>query len=135
MARVPNLTDVYHQVAGWGLGAVAALAFALGLRRRLRGLWPLVFLVFLATASTLSSMPVASMIEGLRIGKRTPINAWCLDSVQFYIAFVAIGAGAILVAAAWDAFRRAPTDALHWTGVAAWLAIAIMQIVVYVSLM
>ncbi len=131
MAKSPNLTEVYHQATGWGLGVLASLAFCWHLRRRLPWHWLAVFLGFLLAAMILAGGHLLTAIQVHRTGNIRVIGQWCRRSVHVYGAAIGLCALAVLAAAIWDLRRRSSTDGLHWLGICAWLAIALIQIIIY----
>jgi hypothetical protein len=131
VASSPSNYDIYHQVAGWGAGAVASLAFFWYLRRRLPWPWLAVFLGFFLTAVTLSAGHFFYIYHSRFTKSRSGLLAWCSLSVHVYAAFLLLCSFAILAAAAWDLRCGRRTDGLHWIGIAVWLAIATIQIVTY----
>jgi hypothetical protein len=127
LARQPELAHLYSQATGWGLGAVAALAFSWHLRRRLARPWLAVFLAFLSVASILSGGAIFALVHLYRSGWAVP-RAWGHDSLRVYASGVLLCTLAIVAALARDAARRSPTDGLHRMGVSLWLGIAAVQL-------
>ena len=131
LSRIADVIGVYHQAVGWGLGAAAAFALSWQLRRRLPWPWLAVFLVFFLTAVTLSGGHTRSLLLVHRTSTLTPIGPWCRLSAVVYGRFVLLGATVMLGAAAWDVWKRSPTDGLHWAGVSAWMIAAAVQYAAY----
>ena len=77
MAKSPNLTEVYHQATGWGLGVLASLAFCWHLRRHLPWHWLAVFLGFLLAAMILAGGHLLDRHPGASYGKHSVIGPWC----------------------------------------------------------
>ncbi len=132
LAFAPNLVGVYHQVTGWGLGALASLAFLVGLRRRLGWHWLSVFLVFFAASALLAGAMSLFLFRFAVKSDWSGLHWWCFWAPHVYAGSVVVGLSAILLGIARDLWIRARTDGLHWTGVGVWLAIALMQIATYV---
>ena len=131
LSRIADVIGVYHQAVGWGLGAVAAIALSWHLRHRLPWSWLAVFLVFFLTAATLSGGHTRSLILVHRTSTLTPIGPWCSLSAVVYARFIMLGVSMMLVAIAWDVWKRSRTDGLHWAGVSAWLVSAAVQYAAY----
>ena len=129
--RGPDPAGMYNQCVGWGLGAVAALAFCWHLRSRLPRPWFAVFLVFLLTAAVLAGGAITVTLMSYGPSGWRPALAWFRAAIHLFAGFVALGALAIIVAVACDCRRRDPTDGLHRAGIAAWLAIATIQLSLY----
>ncbi len=70
--RQPELAHLYSQAVGWGLGAVASLAFSWHLRRRLTWPWLAAFLAFVLVASILSGGAIFALIHLYRSGWAVP---------------------------------------------------------------
>lgn len=131
MARNPDLAGMYSQCAGWGVGAVAALAFCWHLRRRVPWSWYTVFLAFLLTAVVLAlgSITVTALFHGpARWG---PAIVWYRSAIHVFAGLVLLDALMILAAIARDHACRRRADGLHWAGVASWLTVASMQLIAY----
>jgi hypothetical protein len=131
----PDLAGMYSQCAGWGLGVVAALVFCCHLRGRVRWPWYAVFLAFLLTGVVLATGAIC--VTALSYGRLGwgPARVWFRRSIDVYAGFFVLGTLAILTAVDRDRRFRRPTDGLHWAGVAAWLAIAAMQLTAYIKIM
>ena len=131
LALHPNLTGVYQQAVGWGLGAVASLAFCWLLRRRVPRLWLAVFLGFFLMAAVLAGGHIFAIIQAHRAASLSVIGPWCRVSVHLYAQSIGLCAFVVLVAVIWGMRRRSPTDGLHWLGITTWLAIASVQTIIY----
>ena len=130
----PDLAGMYSQCVGWGLGAVAALAFCWHLRRRVRWNWYAVFLSFLLTGAVLAAGSITVTVMFYGPAGWGPALVWYRNSIHLYAGLILLDTLTILVAIARDHWCRRPADGLHWAGVAAWLAVASMQAVTYMSL-
>jgi hypothetical protein len=117
---------LYYCAIGWGVGALAALGFLWALRDRLERRWLAVF--SLAGGVTLAIAHIAC-----RILDHNPVDREGLDRllVHVYAGCILAGAVAILRAFVRDRQSGVPTDALHRLGLGAWLAIAEIQIIMY----
>lgn len=127
----PHLAGMYNQCVGWGLGAVAALAFCWCLRSRVPRPWFAAFLVFLLMASVLAGGAITVTVMFYGPSGWTPARAWFRMAIHLFAGFIILGALAIIVAVAWDRQRGGATDGLHRAGIAAWLAIATIQLALY----
>ena len=120
---------LYHHAVGWGVGAMTALGFLWALRHRLERRWVAVFLVFSLASAALATAHVTSAILWHYGVDNRRLN---LILVHVYVGVVVLGALAILAAIAGDTRSGAPPDGLHRLGVGTWLAIAAIQLVMYV---
>jgi hypothetical protein len=130
----PDLAGMYSQCVGWGLGAVAALAFCWHLRRRVRWNWYAAFLAFLLTGVVFAAGAICVTIMFYGPARWGPALVWYRNSIHLYAGLVLLDALTILAAIACDHGCRRPADGLHWAGVASWLTVASMQVVTYISL-
>jgi hypothetical protein len=118
-----------HHAVGWTVGALVALGFLLGLRGRLGRHWIAVFVVFsvasalLATAHIISAFLLHFWVDNRRL------NSFL---VHAYAGAVLAGAVAIFGAVIRDVRSGATADSLHRVGVGTWLAIAAIQMVIYI---
>jgi hypothetical protein len=119
---------MYHQAVGWGVGAMAALGFLWALRRRLQRPWLAVFLVSSLASAILAVGHIISLSLALHA-----VNPRSLTRVlvHVYAGSILLGALAILWAIVRDGRSGIPTDGLHRLGLGAWLAIAAIQMVMY----
>lgn len=131
MGYSPGLLDPVHQAVAWSLGGLAAVATAASLRRRLRGLWLVVFLIFAASAFYLASGSALALADLHRGRGTATLLLWSKRVVHDYARLVVACLVALAAAVAWDGARRWPTDGLHWAGVGAWAAIGAIQLVLY----
>jgi hypothetical protein len=131
MARNPNLPGMFHQCVGWGLGSVLALAFFWGLKRRLSWPWRAVFLAFFLTAGVLAAGAIVSTISAYGPSGWSGPLLWYRQAIHLYAGFVVLCTALILLAVLRDRFSGILADGLHWTGVAAWLTIAVAQGTLY----
>jgi hypothetical protein len=118
-----------HHAVGWGMGAMAALGFLWALRDRLEHRWLAVFLVFSLVSAILAVAHVTSAVLWHYGGDNRRLNFLL---VHVYAGSVVLGALAILAAIAGDTRSGAPRDGLHRLGFGTWLAIAAIQLVMYV---
>jgi hypothetical protein len=118
----------YHQAVGWSVGAMAGLAFLLALRRRLPRHWLAVFLTFFIVSVVLAVGHIPFLIRPLHGVAGVDLNRLL---VQAYAGSILVGALAILWAIVRDRRSGVPTDGLHRLGLGAWLAIAAIQMVMY----
>ena len=135
LSRRPTLPGLYHQSVGWGLGALIALAFCWSLRRRLVKTWLGVFITFFMTALVLAGGSIGAAIVFHDPLYWEPMIAWSQNANHIFAGFAILGSVLIVEAALLDCRERAPTDLLHWAGVAAWLAIAFIQLVLFARFM
>jgi hypothetical protein len=119
---------MYHHAVGWGVGALAALGFLRALRDRLERHWLAVFHVFSLAGATLAIAHITSLVLG-----HYPVDTSGLNRllVHVYAGSILVGALAILWAIVRDRRSGVPTDSLHRLGIGAWLAIAAIQMVMY----
>lgn len=137
LSRYPDLPGLYHQSAGWALGASVALAFCWRLQDRIGRPWLAVFTSFFVTALVLAdgSIVVTILFFAPLSPNWEPALFWLRCAVHVFAGFAVLGSCLIVAAAALDFRRRKPTDPLHWAGVTAWLAIAAIQLAVYAMFM
>jgi hypothetical protein len=121
--------SMHHHAVGWGVGAMVALGFALTIHRRLERRWRAVFLVYLLAGAILAAGYIAALGLAL-VGVSTRRLNFLL--VHVYAGSAVLSALAILAAIVGDTRSGAPRDGLHRLGVGAWLAIAAIQLVMYV---
>ena len=125
---------MFHQCVGWGLGAVAALGFRWYLRRRLSWPWLAVFFTFFLAAGILAAGAIVSTISAYgRSGWAGPL-VWYRRAIHLYAGFIFVSTSAIVLASARDLRDWTLTDGLHWTGIAVWLMIALVQLTLYACL-
>jgi hypothetical protein len=132
MARNPNLPGMFHQCIGWGLGSVFALAFLWGLKRQLSWPWCAVFLAFFLTAGVLEAGAIVSTISAYGPSGWSGPIVWYRQAIHLYAGFIVLCTALILLAIVRDRFSGLSADGLHWTGVGAWLMIALAQGTLYV---
>jgi hypothetical protein len=119
---------MYHHAAGWGAGAIVAVGFLWAARSRLERHWLGVFVVFAFASGFLAVMHISSLVLAqFRIDPRR-LNSRLVD---VYAGAIVCGALAILWALFRDRRLRAADDGFHRLGAAAWLAIAAIQLVMY----
>ena len=120
---------LYHHEVGWGVGAMTVLGFLWALRHRLERRWVAVFLVFSLASAALAVAHVTSAILW-----HYGVDNRCLNAilVHVYAGVVVLGALAILAASARDTRPGDHGDGLHRLGLGAWLAIAAIQLFMYV---
>jgi hypothetical protein len=119
---------MYHHAAGWGVGAIIALGFLWAVHRRLVRHWLAVFLVFFIVSATLAAVHITSLVLSLFLMNTRRLNFLL---VQTYAGSILVGALAILWAIVQDRRSGAPADGLHRLGFGTWLAIAVIQMVMY----
>jgi len=132
LGSIPYLPAIFHQVAGWGLGAVFASGFSWWLSRRLRRAWLLVFVAFDVVASILTGAAVWAMIALSRGSE----PSWVFDSYREWAITLYRGSiiGCLLaigLAVALDLRDQLQGDVLHWAGITAWLLVGGLQWILY----
>jgi hypothetical protein len=131
----PDLPGMFHQCVGWGLGTVIALAFLWRLRRQLNRAWLAVFLAFFLTSGALSVGAIVTTISAYGTSTWSVPLVWYRHAIHLYAGFILLCTVTILLAIARDLFAGNWADGLHWTGVMAWLTIALIQGTLYASVM
>ncbi len=131
-----NGLSLMHQTIVWGLGTAIAFAFFRLLRDRFSRFWRLFFcLLFLCSASLFGGYLLALFRHLYTVGV-PHLDAWLYDvwyrewltrSGQVCAASMALCGLVMFLAVAHDCWRRADTDWLHWAGICAWIAVAMMQ--------
>ncbi len=131
-AGAPQVSGMIHQAVGWGLGALAALAFFRMSRRWLPWYWRALLLVAATGALSFSAGYVAALVD---FWGRPASIFWCSRAAHLYAKVIAVCFLMIVLALARDAWKGRRGDTLHWTGVSAWVVIAAMQLGLYFRIM
>jgi hypothetical protein len=131
----PDLAGMYSQCVGWGLGAAAALGFCWHIRGHVRRPWLVIFLLFLLTSVMLAAGSIGVTVLAYGPSGWGPARVWYRYAIHAYAGSIVLGGLAVLAAVARDRSSRRPADGLHWAGVAAWMAIGAMQLIIYVIIM
>jgi hypothetical protein len=131
VAWTPTFSDIIQQSTGWGLGGMIALGFGWFLRRRLPRRWLIVVLGFFLAAAILAGGYILAIVEANRARNTGVLVSWCRRSVHVYAGSILLCTFAIAAAVGWDRLHGSRTDGLHWSGIAAWLTIAAIQIITY----
>jgi hypothetical protein len=129
----PDLPGMFHQCVGWGLGTVIVLAFLWRLKRQLNWAWLAVFLAFFLASGTLAVGAIVTTISFYGPSAWSVPLVWYRHAIHLYAGFILLGTVTILLAIARDRFAGTLGDGLHWTGVMAWLTIALIQGTLYAS--
>jgi hypothetical protein len=132
VAWAHSMPEMIHQAVGWGLGAVASVALCWATWRRVRWYWWLIFL-----AITVGSMILAAghITACFFLWGRTATITWCIRAAHLYGKMIAVCLTLLVIAVVCDARQGRRYDALHWTGIATWLVIALMQLATYFLVM
>ena len=132
VAWAPSMPEMIHQAVGWGLGAIASVALCWAIWRRVRWYWWLIFL-----AITVGSMILAAghITACFFVWGRTATITWCIRAAHLYGKMIAVCLTLLVIAVVCDARQGRRYDALHWTGIATWLVIALMQLATYFMVM
>ena len=132
LGSVPHLPAIFHQIAGWGLGAVFASGFARLSFRRSRRAWFVVFVAFDVVAMILTGVAVWALVALLQGSEPSRIvdsyRAW---AILLYRGSIVGCLATIGLAVALDLRDRLAGDVLHWLGIAAWLLVGGLQWILY----
>jgi hypothetical protein len=94
-----------------------------------------IFLLFLLTSVMLAAGSIGVTVLAYGPSGWGPARVWYRYAIHAYAGSIVLGGLAVLAAVARDRSSRSPADGLHWAGLAAWMAIGAMQLIIYVMIM